>query len=146
MLPFYGFQNRRGYMKKLVLISLAMFALSLSAATTFTKYVETDYKSIEAKKATLTDQCQKERYTDMYVSAVAPAKNDPKAFETLKTKVKTFCDSGCKGAEKFRYKDKDFSALVLYYTKEPVTCKGKENDQTGRRWFVDCSECKDITF
>jgi hypothetical protein len=133
-------------MKKLVLLSVAMFAISLCAATNTststntgtttntgsskidfcTGYVKGDLTSMTTKTHDSSlDQCVKNRYTDM-TTVVSNVLN--KTCSNVKNAVSTYCKTGkATGSyktETFTYNGKTYNnALVLYHTTTKCTAK-----------------------
>jgi hypothetical protein len=150
------------FMKKLVLLSVAMFALSVCAADKIgfcigkdgngkLGYVQSDLNNMKGKAADASlDKCVKERYADMtnYVSSVL---ND-KCSE-VRSAVRTFCEtkSAPKGykTETFSYKGKTYNnVLVLHRTTTKCTAStdvaGSNVNNPGDRWFFAPEECVDV--
>ena len=140
-------------MKKLVLISVAMFTLSVCAAGKmgFKSYVEKDFTNMKTNATDTTlDNCVKTRYTSMsnFVSTVLTSN-----LNNVKTVVKNYCNGKTVekpySVETFTYKGTPYNnALVLRTTDVPTKCPatGTTVNNPGDRWFFAKEECSGIDF
>jgi len=149
-------------MKKLVLISVAMFALSVCAADKIgfcigkdangkLGYVQSDYNNMKTKTADTTlESCVKQRYEKLssYVSTVLN-----KTCSDVRAVVKSYCDGKAVkkpySVESFTYKGTPFkNALVLHTTDAPANCPatGTSVNNPGDRWFFGKEECPTVDF
>ncbi len=149
-------------MKTLVLVSVAMFALSVCAVEKVgfcigkdTKgklgYVQGDYNNMKDKsKDTTLDKCVQSRYSTMsdYVSTVLN-----KTCTDVREVVKSYCKDGKVTGnytkETFNYKDKPYKdALVLYKNTTKCTATTDSTDKNvnnpGDRWFFAKEECSTV--
>ena len=126
-------------MKKLVLMSVCLFAVSLFAKTSVADYIQNDLT--EMQKKTTGDSCAAKRYTEMV------GKVTSMTTEQVRSKIEQYC--GCIKTETkcansglsiatFDYKGTTYTnALVL----APTTACADDKEPTGKRWFFGADEC-----